>query len=824
MPISNAKEEIDIRILRLIGLDDVFDLDYGTYLTLLKEAMVKGRMPNTTIPSEEVELLTNEYKRVKTKKDSGRFEVKKKKISATSFGIGDINGKIIGKSPIRGLLPAKAIAKSPLVKSLDENISAITSAVISISETLKAQKKISDDSVTYDRKKAEQDKRALAESNLEKRFEGLKKVAEKIIAPVKSILDRIIEFLTTVLLGRIVFKLIEWWGDPKNADKVRSIIRFFGDHWPKLLALYLTFGTSLGRFALGLTRAVARGAIKLLAKIAMLAAAKKMRGARGVARFLGGGKGKIAANVIGTGLALGGAYALTQGLKGGGGEEEQKTQKFSGGGYVRPKFPAFNGGGLNFAGLGNMFGSLGTLFGGASESQQSGFVSGEKGVDKVPAMLSDGEFVMSRGAVAKYGVDTLEAMNAAGGGTNKPKIMSGTTYAAGGGFIGGIDERRRQYDTMHGAGAYDKESQRRKNALASEEEAKANKKGVYIESPYVKELRSRAQAQGTSNYMSLNGIKIPSMSFDPKIFSPKSGMGSSSYKPTPEQQRAIDKDNAERSKIIQQAQQKRSAEEQIRKEWNKAFKDPSHPLHEKAAFDDKYNYSQFKKDYLAKQATSPAPYQSRFAGARDAAFAKAKMIGGFTGIKSQDFYKGNSAAKEKQLSGLTSQQRLNKLSYEGAYGRSGTGGRRFVAEDKARKMEFDKRGGLMGQLGRLGTRMFGGEQGRHKLAVEDSASSARVKQSGAASIGRYYSSSDGKYYKDYNAAVKAKKIRLAQQQKKSAPTIKPPVKPQAKYNPAGGGMGGARGAKGSNAKPKIPNFSATTKGMRSKQETLGLMR
>jgi len=39
--------------------------------------------------------------------------------------------------------------------------------------------------------------------------------------------------------------------------------------------------------------------------------------------------------------------------------------------------------------------------------------------------------------VQKYGVDTLEGMNAAGGGTNQPKIVSGTTYAKGGGMIGG---------------------------------------------------------------------------------------------------------------------------------------------------------------------------------------------------------------------------------------------------------------------------------------------------------------------------------------------------------------------------------------------------
>jgi len=83
-----------------------------------------------------------------------------------------------------------------------------------------------------------------------------------------------------------------------------------------------------------------------------------------------------------------------------------------------------------------MFG--GALSSGPEKSQEmpNGFVSGEKGVDKVPAMLSDGEFVMSVGAVQKYGVDTLEGMNAAGGGTNKPKMMGGKTYAAGGGMMG----------------------------------------------------------------------------------------------------------------------------------------------------------------------------------------------------------------------------------------------------------------------------------------------------------------------------------------------------------------------------------------------------
>ena len=55
--------------------------------------------------------------------------------------------------------------------------------------------------------------------------------------------------------------------------------------------------------------------------------------------------------------------------------------------------------------------------------------------DTVPAMLSPGEFVMSRGAVRKYGAGNLAAMNAAGGGTNRPKILNNITFAMGGGMM-----------------------------------------------------------------------------------------------------------------------------------------------------------------------------------------------------------------------------------------------------------------------------------------------------------------------------------------------------------------------------------------------------
>ena len=82
--------------------------------------------------------------------------------------------------------------------------------------------------------------------------------------------------------------------------------------------------------------------------------------------------------------------------------EQDLSQELNGGGIVQPK--RFNKGGK---------------------------VPGSGTGDIVPAMLTPGEFVMSKGAVDQIGADNLMAMNAEGGGTNKPKMMK----FAGGGVV-----------------------------------------------------------------------------------------------------------------------------------------------------------------------------------------------------------------------------------------------------------------------------------------------------------------------------------------------------------------------------------------------------
>ena len=442
---------------------------------------------------------------------------KKSTSSGGGVGLGSRGGGLV-KSPTGALEKyVSGVSKPQKMSGIEDDISKITKSVISIAEILSGQKKLKDSSTSYDRRKAEQEKRSLAESKLEKRFDGLKKAAEKILAPVKSLLDKIINFLVTVFLGRVVYKLLEWFGDPKNADKVKSIGRFLGDHWPKLLALYLTFGTSFGRFALGLTKAVASGAIKLAFAIAKLLAAKKVKGAMGAARFLGGKGGKIAGAVLGTVAAVGGAYALTQGMKGDGEEpetsksEKPKTPGYSGGGSV--KIPKFAGGGLNVkgmlggAGMGAMFGPMGMLLGGVlgsgkPQEMANGFVSGEKGVDKVPAMLSDGEFVMSVGAVQKYGVDTLEGMNAAGGGTNKPKMMGGKTYAASGGMMG--DQKENVRDRI--LEKREKEQKSGSSSKSTTPKSTTPKQTLPTLSPIELKFASRAKQRGITDPIELKAF------------------------------------------------------------------------------------------------------------------------------------------------------------------------------------------------------------------------------------------------------------------------------------------------------------------------------
>ena len=287
----------------------------------------------------------------------------------------------------------------------DDGLDSVTKKLDELLATVKEGFKLEEDKAESDRKAEEKKKRKKTEKELETSKESfLGKAAKQIIKPVKSLLDKIFGFLKTLLLGKALMSLIDWIANPENRGKIDTIFRFFKDWWPTLLGAYILFGTSFGKFVRSIIGLTARFTKKILTKAlpSLLKAAKaNPSAAAGLA-------------IVGTAAVGGIAQSLTPSNDPEAEEGQSQlddTQDF---------------GGITGAPIsGDMLGFQG-----------GGEVKGKPGIDQNPAMLTDGEFVMSKGAVQKYGVDTLEAMNAAGGGTNMPKVMNKITYAAGGGLIG----------------------------------------------------------------------------------------------------------------------------------------------------------------------------------------------------------------------------------------------------------------------------------------------------------------------------------------------------------------------------------------------------
>ena len=75
-------------------------------------------------------------------------------------------------------------------------------------------------------------------------------------------------FFLNIFIGRSFVKFFDWFGDPKNQDKVTSLIRFFADHGLKLIAAFLLFGTGLGRLITGLVGKLIMGTGAILKFVA----------------------------------------------------------------------------------------------------------------------------------------------------------------------------------------------------------------------------------------------------------------------------------------------------------------------------------------------------------------------------------------------------------------------------------------------------------------------------------------------------------------------------------------------------------------------------
>ena len=330
-------------------------------------------------------------------------------------GVKPKNQKLITGSAVADV--PKLEAHEPVWTKFLKDIGKRLQNVVNI---LKGKASNAEDAADEKGQEAEKAKRIKKEK---KKEAGAKKLGipgpiKKALAPVTSLWDTIVQMLGAIIIGWGVTKLLTWLQDPKNAKAVEQfkdfVVTFLPPILKGLLALAaLNVATKLFLFTKSIVMGAA-GMIKALwsfaGKIFMWAAANPWLAAGiGLAALIGGAALLGAKGKEESGGDLQGDVQSDEGISVDevqkAGDDSVTAQGAKGGGIIE-EIQRFKGGGL------------------------------ARGTDTVPAMLTPGEYVMSKNAVSMYGGGLFEGMNKAAGSTALPKRANGITYAAGGGLMG----------------------------------------------------------------------------------------------------------------------------------------------------------------------------------------------------------------------------------------------------------------------------------------------------------------------------------------------------------------------------------------------------
>jgi GH24 family phage-related lysozyme (muramidase) len=422
---AKTTDPIDILLEMGIDLDNLSEEE--DYLSALKEAIATIEFKTGGKGDERSAALREEVIKVRKSRKAAdsKFKEKKTKIKPENLFQRRLTPKQNTLPSVGAIVPYQAPEseeegvkkKRALREKTSDPLKDILKSVNSILATLKNQNKITKKQAERDRKDAERAKRGAQEDDLEKA--PLKKFfdnAKKLAKPAIGFFESIMKFIVNVLIGRLLVKILEWMGDKENQKKMKAIIDFFKVTWPAFLAAFLAFKFGLLGFMGGLIGLIGRFIPKILGLIP-----KMLKGLKTLAM---GNPLATAATAVVAGTAIAAIAANQDGtavIKDP--DDPDKSQADE----IR-EFGGMTGAPIS----GDMLGfNLGGLVPGSGPDK-----------DTVPAMLTPGEFVMSRGAVQKYGSDTLAGMNAMGGGTNVPSTGMILGYN-GGGLVDEKPERPR---------------------------------------------------------------------------------------------------------------------------------------------------------------------------------------------------------------------------------------------------------------------------------------------------------------------------------------------------------------------------------------------
>ena len=383
------------------ALDWSADLSGDEYESVLKEFLVvhqagsKDPRKDKSLKGDVIESIREEWQRVRKNKNL-EYKVAKRIISPQ---------KLLNPSKLDPVKGGESGGDLVVIKE----------KVVSIEKILGDNFKFQEEQAKDAKKDQEDKKRKLKERLLEGAknvWGGIQKVAGAVIKPFQNIWSKIIGFIQTVILGRVLYKILEWGANKENQKKIKSIFKFLKDWWPTLLTAYVLFGTGFTRMAVGLIKTVAWGVKGLLKLIPVLKAALARLKLGKLLNMIPGGKGKAGLFIKGATL-VGGGMLLNKAMSGN--SESDTFTEDDIGSTVTPR---------NFEDLPKGEQKRYNEMMKEKNFNKGGPVPGSGNKDTVPAMLTPGEFVMSKGAVQQYGVDTLAGMNAAAGGTNRPTITN----------------------------------------------------------------------------------------------------------------------------------------------------------------------------------------------------------------------------------------------------------------------------------------------------------------------------------------------------------------------------------------------------------------
>ena len=432
---DQVDERIDPEILRALGLDDVVDLDYSEYKTLLKERLAANRMNTSQKAREDSaeldEKILKEFKRVRA--ETGRFRVKNDRVSfqkilpGTATGGGG-GGAIVPNITFQQQQPAQEqeVQQPQQEQGLNEfltsvvapSLTRIESSLLAILENLTGTQKAEEKAANKARVAGEKAKKREKEN----RFEGLgdmaKKaagIAKKVFSPLSDIFGKIFNFLSNVLTGFLVLKLLDYIKDPRKLFVdignlfimfLNTVLRIIGN------IIFLPFNFLIDGLNTGMT--MFEDAINnTIGKIP------------GVPKLDLPDIPKLEIPEI----------PLIPYPK----EEKSPPKKQE----KAPKVPA-----------------AAMSEGGQVRSDTGQRVSGA-GSDTQLVVLQPGEFVMSKGAVDTFGVDTMMDMNAAGGGNNMPRMamvqnVGSVKAMQNGGLVGDPPQRASFPNTRKGGADFAK--------------------------------------------------------------------------------------------------------------------------------------------------------------------------------------------------------------------------------------------------------------------------------------------------------------------------------------------------------------------------------